>query len=105
MERDILSEVISVEKDIQECIEAEKTKVRQWLEKVRREAEEELKKEKENIKASFGKVVEEAKSDAERKASLIIQEASEKAGRLARLNDQILSDIVMKQLRGSIAGG
>jgi len=104
MKRDILAEVISVEKDIQQCIEAEKTKVRDWIEEVRREAEEELEKEKENIKASFGKVVEEAKSEAEREASLIIQEASAKAGRLAKLNDQILSDIVMKQLKEAVAG-
>jgi hypothetical protein len=51
MEKDILSEVIEVEKEIQKCLEVEKAKSHDWLEKVKKESEEELVREERNIKS------------------------------------------------------
>ncbi len=104
MERDILAEVISAEKEIQKCIELEKTKAHEWIERVRREAEEELAREEERLKGSFGKAMEGAKGDAADKASLVMREAAAKADRLEKMNDEVLVGVIMKRLNGIVPG-
>ncbi len=98
MEKDILSEVIEVEKEIQKCLEAEKVKSRDWLEKVKQESAEELVREEKNIKESLNKSIEVAKKKAELKAVEIVKQTEARAERLTKLNDKTLVGIVEKQI-------
>jgi vacuolar-type H+-ATPase subunit H len=98
MQKDILSEVIEVEKEIQKCLEIEKAKSHDWLEKVKKESEEELAREEKNIKESLSKSIEVAKKEAELKAAGIVKQTEAGAERLTKLNDQTLVDIVGKQI-------
>ncbi len=98
MEKDILSEVIEVEKEIQKCLEVEKAKSHDWLEKVKKESEEELVREERNIKESLNKSIEMAKKEAELKSAEIVKQTEARAERLAKLNDGTLVGIVGKQI-------
>jgi hypothetical protein len=72
MGNDILHEVIAVETEIQRNIEIEKKKTNEWIEKVKRDAEDEIGLEEERIKESVAQALSDAKADAERKAAEII---------------------------------
>jgi vacuolar-type H+-ATPase subunit H len=104
MQKDILSEVIEVEKEIQKCLEVEKEKSRDWLEKVKKESELELAREEKNIKESLNKSIEVAKKEAELKAAEIVKQTEARAERLAKLNDQTLVDIVGEQITRILPG-
>ncbi len=104
MQKDILSEVIEVEKEIQKCLEVEKEKSRDWLEKVKKESEAELAREEKNIKESLNKSIEVAKKEAELKAAEIVKQTEARAERLAKLNDQTLVDIVGEQITRILPG-
>lgn len=98
MEKDILSEVIEVEKEIQKCLEVEKAKSHDWLEKVKKESEEELVREERTIKESLNKSIEFAKKEAELKAAEIVKQTEARAERLSKLNNDTLVGIVGKQI-------
>jgi len=104
MQKDILSEVIDVEKEIQKGLDVEKEKSHDWLEKVKKETEEELVREEKNIKESLNKSIEIAKKEAELKAVEIVKQTEARAQRLAKLNDQALVDIVGKQITRILPG-
>ena len=104
MQKDILSEVIEVEKEIQKCLEVEKAKSNEWLEKVKKESEDELVREEKKIKESLNKSIEVAKKEAELKATEIVKQTEARAERLAKLNDQTLVDIVGKQITRILPG-
>ncbi|HTP04795.1 MAG TPA: hypothetical protein VMM54_06540 [Nitrospirota bacterium] len=104
MQKDILSEVIDVEKEIQKGLDVEKEKSHDWLEKVKKETEEELVREEKNIKESLNKSIEVAKKEAELKAVEIVKQTEARAQRLAKLNDQALVDIVGKQITRILPG-
>jgi len=104
MQKDILSEVIEVEKEIQKGLEIEKAKSHDWLEKVKKESEEELAREEKNIKESLNKSIEIAKKEAELKAVEIVKQTEARAQRLAKINDQTLVDIVGKQITRILPG-
>jgi vacuolar-type H+-ATPase subunit H len=104
MQKDILSEVIEVEKEIQKCLEVEKEKSRDWLEKVKKESELELAREEKNIKESLNKSIEVAKKEAELNAAEIVKQTEARAERLAKLNDQTLVDIVGEQITRILPG-
>ncbi len=104
MEKDILSEVIEVEKEIQKCLEVEKAKSHDWLEKVKKESEEELVREERNIKESLNKSIEMAKKEAELKSAEIVKQTEARAERLAKLNDETLVGVVGKQITRILPG-
>jgi len=104
MQKDILSEVIEVEKEIQKSLEVEKAKSHDWLEKVKKESEEELVREEKTIKESLNKSIEVAKKEAELKAAEIMKQTKARAERLAKLNDETLADIVGKQITRILPG-
>jgi len=104
MEKDILSEVIAVEKEIHERLELERMKSRKWLEDVKKESEEEMEREEKNINESLNKSVENSKIDAEVKAEEIVKQADAKAVSLAKLNDETLGRIVGKQIARILPG-
>ena len=104
MERDILSQVIEAEKKIQQCLDLEKIKARQWLERVKKECEEEFIREEKNIKESLERSAAEAAREAGVKASGAVSRATDDAERLGRLQPEVLSKIVAKQIAGILPG-
>jgi len=104
MEKDILSEVIEVEKDIQKTLEDEKVKARAWLEQVKKESADELAHEEINIKASLDKAIEDAKKAAELKAAEIVRQTQIKAECFAKLTDDTLRGVIVKQLNRLLPG-
>ena len=104
MQKDILSEVIEVEKEIQKCLEDEKAKSQDWLQKVKKESAEELVREEKSIKESLNKSIEVAKREAELKAAEIVNQTEIRAERLAKLSDETLVDIAVKHITRILPG-
>ena len=104
MERDILSEVIEAEKEIQQCLDLEKIKAHEWLERVKKECEEEFIREEKNIKKSLEKSTAEAAREAGDKAAGAVSRATADAERLGRLQAEALSRIVAKQIDSILPG-
>jgi vacuolar-type H+-ATPase subunit H len=104
MERDILGQVIEAEKEIQRCLDLEKVKVRDWLERVKKECEEEFNREAQNTKESLEKLTTDAAKEAKTGAAEITSEAAAAAERLGRLDAQTLTKIVAQQIRTILPG-
>ena len=104
MERDILSQVIEAEKEIQQCLDLEKIKAREWLERVKKECEEEFIREEKNIKESLEKSTAEAAREAGAKTAGTVNQATAAAERLGRVQTETLSKIVAKQIAGILPG-
>ena len=104
MEKDILSEVIETEKDIQKCIEQETRKAKEWLEDVRKKAALELTQ----AEQEYTTALEQAMADAEREAAaraLAVRKDSElQADRMGKLDDRILKSILEKRIRRILPG-
>ena len=104
MERDILSQVIEAEKEIQHCLDLERIKAREWLERVKKECEEEFILEEKNIKESLAKATAEAAREAEVKAAGTVSRATAAAELLGRLQAETLSRIVAKKIVDILPG-
>ncbi len=98
MEKGILNEVIEAEKDIQACIEEEQARLREMLERVRREQAEAVAAVERDLSASRERDLEEARQKAEEKARKIVEDASGLAMRLEHVDDGVLTDIIMKRI-------
>lgn len=98
MEKDILSRVIEVEKEIQERLRAEKERSVEWLEKVKREAEEAVASDEERLKESFENAKVCSAAGADRKAAEILRKAAEEEERISAISDETLGRIIMKHL-------
>jgi len=104
MEDDILSEVIEVEKELQRCLELERGKARERLEKIRIEAEQELASSEQEIQKSLRTSYEKTLEEARSKAASMVHDAEAKADQLAKLEDGRLINSIMKQLNGILPG-
>ena len=93
-----MARVISVEKEIQTCLEAERAKTREWLEGVKKEAEEEFARGEEQTREALRKSAEQSKDEAVARAGKIVKNAEEKAERLLALSDETLRGIIMRRL-------
>jgi vacuolar-type H+-ATPase subunit H len=98
MEDDVLAKVISAEKEIQACLEAERTRAREWLEEVRKETEEECIRAEERIMEASKMSAEQARDEAMARAKNIVSEAETRAERLLNLSDKTLREIIMRRL-------
>ena len=98
MEKDILSKVIEVEKEIQERLREEKNKAHEWLEGVREEIEKGLSLQEEQLRESYTRGKEGAKAEAEREAARIVQDAAILAERYRRISDAALEKIVKRHV-------
>jgi len=98
MDKDILNEVIEAEKDIQQCIEQEQVRLRDWLDGVKKEAAEAVARAERNDGESLGRSLEEAKRDAEMRAKQTVESAEARAARYQDLEDTVLTEIIMKRL-------
>ncbi len=104
MERDILSQVIEAEKEIQHCLDLEKVKVQEWLEREKKACDEEFNREEAIIKASLAQAASRAVKEAETKAAGIMKEAANASDRLGRLEVEVLSTIIVKQIDRILPG-
>jgi len=104
MESDILSQVIAAEKKIQQSLDLEKIKAREWLERVKKECEEEFIREENEIEKSLENLTAEAAREAAGEATGIVSRATAEAEHLGRLQADTLSRIVGKQIAGILPG-
>ncbi len=99
MEKDILSEVIEVEKEIQKCLELERAKAQEWLEKVKKESTDDLARSERGINEAFELAMADAEKTAAAKAAEIVKEAAAQVEQLQALDEGTLADTVAKQMR------
>ncbi len=104
MEKDILNEVIKVEKEIQKCLEIEKVKVSEWLETVKRKTEEDFIREGKKINESLEISLQEAARAAEAKAAETASRAAAAAARLGQLKTETLSGIIRQKIERILPG-
>ena len=93
-----MARVISVEKEIQARLEAERARSREWLEGVKKEAEEGFSREEGQTREAFRKSAEQSRDEAVARAGEIVKNAEEKAERLLVLSDETLKGIIMRWL-------
>ncbi|RJQ47039.1 MAG: hypothetical protein C4538_05720 [Nitrospiraceae bacterium] len=98
MERDIIGSVIEVEEEIRKKLEAEEKKAREWLEQVRNDAEQEIKREETSIQQDFAETIQNEKAAAEKEASETLKGVKDKAGRLDVLTDTVLNEIISRHI-------
>ncbi len=98
-EKDILSKVIGVEKEIQERLMAEKEKSLEWLEKVKKESEEAVSAEEQRLNGSFEETKRNSMTDAEKAAAEMLKAADVEAERISGISDETLGLIVIKHVR------
>ncbi len=98
MDKGVLNEVIDAEKDIQACIEVEEVRLREMLERARREAGESVTAAERELSVSRDRELEAIRQEAETKARKIVEHASARAERLGRVDDGTLTGIIMKRI-------
>jgi len=96
--KDILNRIIEVENEIRGRLEIEKRKAIEWVEKVKKDAEEEVEREEEGLKDSFNKAEADAKAEAERKAAETLESVTKWAEGLGKLNDETLKEVIMRHI-------
>ncbi|MDI6729331.1 MAG: hypothetical protein QMD44_10465 [Thermodesulfovibrionales bacterium] len=98
MERDMLNEVIEVEREIHGRLLMEKRKAEEWVNEVKEKAEKDILSEEGRIKNLFEQAIKDARLDAEKKAYGIIADANAKAERLAAISDEFLIKTIKKHI-------
>jgi vacuolar-type H+-ATPase subunit H len=98
MEKDILTKVIEVEKEIQEKLREEKSKAHEWLEGVKKEIEKDISLQEEQLRELYTRGREDAKAEAEREAARVVQDAATLAERYRRIGDETLEKIVKRHV-------
>ncbi len=104
MEDHVLSEVVKVEKEVQQMLEIEKKTSQEWLENVKKNAEKKVLEEEANIKEAFNIILEKTKLNTDKKAITILRDANVKAERLEGLGDEILKKIILRHITKILPG-
>ncbi len=104
MEKDVLSQVIEAEKEIQKCIDAEKVKAKEWLEGMKKESEEEVLREQRTNERSVQESLRDADRQADERASEIVRDAEAAAERLGGIDNDIVTRIVRRRISRILPG-
>ena len=104
MDEDVLSTVMEVEREIQEKLEAERRKAREWLERVRADAGRSYAASEERFKKSSEKAVADALADVEARAADLLSRATLEAERLVHLGDETMRKIMARYLPRILPG-
>lgn len=104
MEKDILSEVIETEKEIQKCIEQEMKKAKEWLEEVRKNAALELAQADKEYTTALEQAMADAEKEAAARAMEVRKNAELQADRLGKLEDSVLKSILEKRIKRILPG-
>jgi hypothetical protein len=98
MEKDILSKIIEVERDIQERLVAEERSAGTMLCSLRQDLVEEARREEERLAAAGREAESSARAEAEERAAAILQRATIHAQQWGGLDDGILKRCIMRHL-------
>jgi vacuolar-type H+-ATPase subunit H len=98
MENDILSEIIAVERDIQERLVAEERSAGTMLCSLRQDLEEEARREEERLAAARREAESSARVEAEERAAAIMRQAGSRAEQWSGLDDRTLERCIMEHL-------
>ena len=98
METDILNAVIQAEREIQQKLEGEQKKAREWLQSVRTETDQALLAEEARLKALLEEAVTDAKAQAERRAEELVASAVRTAKALGAMSEEALRGLVERAL-------
>lgn len=101
----MLRDVIAVETEIQRKLELEKRLTFEWLEKLRKEAGEEIAREEARLKEEYARSMKDARTDAEGKGREILGKAAAKAEAVKGLDGEYLRDITLKYIKRILPGG
>ena len=104
MEKDILSEVIETEKEIQKCLELETQKAKEWLEDVRKKAALELKQAEQEYTTALEQALADAEKEAAARALAVRKNSEMQADRLGKLDDRILKSILERRIKRILPG-
>lgn len=94
MKEEILGTVVEVEKEIAHAIESEKKKSQQWIDKLQKENQQLVVKEKKLLQYSLNQYINKAKTLSEEKASHMVADAEADAERLETISDDMLERII-----------
>lgn len=98
MGKDILTAIVEVEKEIEDLVAAEQSRAVERLAQLKRETEEEIKKEEEQLEASLQHALAAARADAEKKSAALVEAAAARTELLSRLDDRTLQEIIARHL-------
>lgn len=98
MKDDILSAVVEVEKEIARTIESEETKAKEQIDKLRRETEHQIQKEKIKLQYALNRSITDRKTGSEKKVSEILIDANTRAERLEKTSDDVLKNIIRQYI-------
>ena len=104
MEKDILSEVIETEKEIQKCLELETQKAKEWLEDVRKKAALELTQAEQEYTTALELAMADAEKEAAARALAVRKNSEMQADRLGKLDDRILKSILERRIKRILPG-
>lgn len=104
MEEDILSKVISAEKEIQQRLDLERANAREWLENAKAEQERKFLEEETKIQEESNRLFGQTVKDAEARASAILEKAVAEDARLENQEDAALTRIIMKHIARILPG-
>ncbi len=98
MGKDIIDDIIRVEKEIEDRIENEKKSIEKWLNEIRLKAEEDILVEEQKNKQLLEQRVKTAKEEAKNRAGLLINKAIIYAKNLDSIDDNVLKEILFKHI-------
>jgi predicted AAA+ superfamily ATPase len=98
MDDDVLGKVVEVEKEVQQRLEIEKKMSREWLENVKKDAEEKIIAEEKELKGAASDAVRKEKIIAEKKAAEIVNKAKAEGKILEEIKDDILKTIIRNHI-------
>jgi phage/plasmid primase-like uncharacterized protein len=104
MENNILREIIDVEKEIQQSLDREKLKTREWLDVRKKEIASDSAMQEQNIRQSYQQAQENAEQEAAKTASELFEQSKRQTDRLVHLENDILTKIVTNHISKILPG-
>lgn len=98
MEQGTLEEVLEVEKEIEKLLDNETAKAQQWLEQRKKQIEEERHSAITELESTVARRKEVAKTNAEAKATRIVDQATSVACRVDAMSDDRLNQIIWEHM-------
>jgi len=104
MENDILFKIVAAEKEIQENIERQRGKSREWLDEVKKQAEASVIAEEIRLKESLLKAIQDAREDAGKRAAQILDDAIARAEAMKGMDQGFLSSVTIRHIKKILPG-
>ena len=105
MQQDTLAEILGVEKEIRDKLDAEREQASKWLEHARREIEQAHLAAMAGLQESCGQDAEAAKRAAHPQAATVIRQAETSARPIDRFHDDDLRQLIRRHIAVIVPGG